>query len=155
MSTPTPLWSPSSERIAAANITRFIQRVNVACGARLTDYASLYQWSIEHREEFWAELWSFCGVRASRKYTSVIENGDAMPGAKWFVGSELNFAENLLARDDDTIALIFVMNGPGVASFPTSNYALKWRAWRQVSSALASSAAIASRGSCRTCPKPS
>src|SRR5436190_16147867 len=101
---PTPLWSPSAERIAAATITRFMQRVNATCRTHLTDYASLYQWSVEQRVDFWSELWNFCGVRASRPYTSVLENGNAMPGAKWFAGAQLNFAENLLARDDGATA---------------------------------------------------
>jgi acetoacetyl-CoA synthetase len=101
------LWIPSAERIADANITRFIQRVNANHGAGASDYDSLYRWSISDREKFWSELWRFCGVRASREWDSVLENGDAMPGAKWFTGARLNFAENLLAREDDSCALVF------------------------------------------------
>jgi len=103
----TPLWSPSPERIANANVTRFIARVNANHNQQLASFASLYDWSINNRELFWSELWRFCGVRASREWTRVLENGGAMPGAKWFTGAQLNFAENLLARDDDAAALIF------------------------------------------------
>jgi acetoacetyl-CoA synthetase len=103
----TPLWSPSAERIASANITRFIARVNANHQVHLTDYASLYEWSVTQREKFWAELWRFCGVRAASEWDSVLENGSAMPGAKWFKGARLNFAENLLGRDDDAPALVF------------------------------------------------
>jgi acetoacetyl-CoA synthetase len=102
-----PLWSPSSERIADTNVARFMRRVNANHAADAHDYASLYDWSIEHVELFWSELWRFCGVRASRDWDSVLDNGNAMPGAKWFTGARLNFAENLLARDDDSLALIF------------------------------------------------
>ncbi len=103
----TPLWSPSPARVANANITRFAQRVNANHQTTLSDYASLYEWSINHREQFWSELWRFCGVRASRDWDTVVENPDAMPGAKWFNGARLNFAENLLSRDDNAPALIF------------------------------------------------
>lgn len=103
----TPLWSPSPARIADANITRFMARVNANHQLALNDYASLHTWSVEQREAFWTEVWRFCGVRGTRDWTSVLENRDAMPGAKWFPGARLNFAENLLSRDDATPALIF------------------------------------------------
>jgi acetoacetyl-CoA synthetase len=102
-----PLWTPSPERIANANLTRFTHRANANHNANARDYASLYDWSIAHREEFWSELWKFCGVWSMREWDAVIENGSAMPGAKWFPGARLNFAQNLLSRDDDTPALIF------------------------------------------------
>jgi acetoacetyl-CoA synthetase len=103
----TPLWSPSPDRIADANITRFIARVNANHGARLTDYASLYNWSITHGEAFWNEVSEFCGLRAEKKPTTTLQNGDKMPGAQWFNGAHLNFAANLLWRNDDAPALIF------------------------------------------------
>jgi acetoacetyl-CoA synthetase len=105
--TPTPLWSPSADRIADANLTRFIARVNANRHANVSDYASLFDWSVQHREEFWTEVWRFCAMRAEKQFDSVLENGDAMPGAKWFTGARLNFAANLLWRNDDAPALIF------------------------------------------------
>jgi len=102
-----PLWSPSTERIADANVTRFIARVNANHQTALTDYASLYDWSVTQREQFWTEVWRFCAVRAERQPDSVLDNGNLMPGAKWFTGARLNFAANLLWRSDDALALIF------------------------------------------------
>jgi acetoacetyl-CoA synthetase len=107
MTDSNPLWSPSPDRIASANLTRFIARVNANHQTQLTNYTSLHEWSVSHRDTFWAELWRFCGVRASREWSNVLENSNAMPGAKWFTGARLNFAENLLARDDEAIALVF------------------------------------------------
>jgi acetoacetyl-CoA synthetase len=103
----TPLWSPSAERIANANLTRFMHRVNANHKTRIADYPALHEWSVNHPEEFWSELWKFCGVWAEREWDRVLENGAAMPGAKWFAGARLNFAQNLLSRDDDTPALVF------------------------------------------------
>jgi acetoacetyl-CoA synthetase len=88
-----PLWRPSAERVAQAELTRFAARHGIAP----PDYESLWRWSIEHRAEFWQSVWTHCGVRAQVAPRAVLENGDAMPGARWFVGSQLNFAEHLLA----------------------------------------------------------
>ncbi|HYM33829.1 MAG TPA: acetoacetate--CoA ligase, partial [Steroidobacteraceae bacterium] len=82
-------------------------RINANYRTHIADYASLYRWSTEYLEAFWTEVWRFCGVRADQEWTHVLENGDKMPGAKWFIGSRLNFAENLLWRNDDAPALIF------------------------------------------------
>ncbi len=57
--------------------------------------------------DFWAALWEFAGIRASKGYDRVIEDLNQFPGAKWFPGAKLNFAENLLRYRDDRVAFIF------------------------------------------------
>jgi acetoacetyl-CoA synthetase len=74
---------------------------------RADDYAALYDWSIESPAEFWAGVWDFCGIRARRRYDTVLRDAARMPGAKWFAGAELNFAENLLDHDASGTALVF------------------------------------------------
>jgi acetoacetyl-CoA synthetase len=86
---------------------RFMQAVNQGHGTDFTDYDSLYQWSVENIEVFWAEMWRFADIKASKHYRQVIDDSTGMPGAKWFTGSRLNFAENLLRYRDDQTALIF------------------------------------------------
>ncbi len=102
-----PLWRPSAERIAKSNLKRFADYVGDKHDVDGSDYASLHRWSVEHREVFWDALWDFSGVVASKKGEVILENGDRMPGARWFTQSRLNFAENLLRRRDDETALIF------------------------------------------------
>ena len=102
-----PLWEPSRERVEAAHITRFISLVNEKFSLNVGGYADLYQWSIDNREDFWASVWEFGEVIASKPYEKVLEDSPSMMGAKWFVGSELNFAENLLRFRDDRDALVF------------------------------------------------
>ncbi len=104
---PLPLWSPSPQRIADANLSRFMAEVNGGGNRPIQNYSELYDWSINHPEEFWPAVWHFCGVKASRLWDEVLTDGDKMPGAKWFSGARLNFAENLLRRRDDKTALIF------------------------------------------------
>jgi acetoacetyl-CoA synthetase len=103
----TPLWTPSKERIEQANMTRFMECVNEKYGKELTLYKELYQWSIDNIPEFWATMWDFGEIRASQNYTAVVDDVNKMPGARWFIGAKLNFAQNLLRYRDDHTAIIF------------------------------------------------
>ncbi|MBA3011178.1 MAG: acetoacetate--CoA ligase, partial [Desulfobacula sp.] len=103
----SPLWQPSDDRIKATNMYRFMTRVNKQFNKNFTDYPELWEWSVENLEDFWSLAWDFLDIKTSVPYTKVIENKDKMPGAKFFVGSKLNFAENLLQFRNDKTALIF------------------------------------------------
>ena len=102
-----PLWQPSEARARAANITRFIDYVNRTHGLNIENYAQLYEWSITEIADFWAVMWEFGDVRASAMYETVLEDLRRFPGARWFSGARLNFAENLLRFRDGRPALIF------------------------------------------------
>ncbi|MGH7790712.1 MAG: acetyl-coenzyme A synthetase N-terminal domain-containing protein, partial [Thermodesulfobacteriota bacterium] len=91
-----PLWKPSAERIRDANMTRYIEFVDEKHGQGFLTYDELYRWSIEDISTFWESIWEFGEIKASRKYETVIDDLNRMPGARWFIGAKLNFAENLL-----------------------------------------------------------
>jgi len=101
------LWEPSEERIKNTNMYRFMNFINAKHHRDFSEYASLYQWSIENISDFWASMWEFAEIIASRPYDQIIDDVGKMPGAKWFSGSLLNFAENLLRYRDDRPALVF------------------------------------------------
>jgi acetoacetyl-CoA synthetase len=101
-----PVWRPARERVERANMTAFARRVAARHGQALLDYAKLRIWSVEQSADFWVELWRFVDVRASRGWDRVLDDGDRMPGARWFAGARLNFAENLLRHRDDHLAII-------------------------------------------------
>ena len=101
------LWQPSEARIKASNMYRFMHVINERFGQDFTEYNDLYQWSIDNIPDFWATFWEFAGIVASQPYDQVIDNLHKMPGAQWFSGARLNFAENLLRYRDDQFALIF------------------------------------------------
>ena len=105
---PIPIWRPTPQQIEKANITRFQHEINSEHSLDLRGYQELHQWSIRDRESFWEAIWEFTGIVASTPYTRVLIDGDSLPGAKWFPGSQLNFAENLLRYRDEIPALVFV-----------------------------------------------
>ncbi len=101
-----PLWVPDTARIADANITAFTREAEARWGRSFADYAALHGWSIDQPAEFWTSIWEYGEVKGSRGDV-VLEDGDRMPGARWFPGARLNFAENLLRQRDDSDALVF------------------------------------------------
>jgi acetoacetyl-CoA synthetase len=101
------LWKPSEERIKNTNLYRFMNIINETYDQNFSEYEPLYQWSIENIPDFWANLWKFARIKSSRPYDQVLDDVRKMPGAKWFTGARLNFAENLLRYRDDRTALIF------------------------------------------------
>jgi len=108
------LWTPSEERITGSNMYRFMNFVNGRHEQHFTDYDGLYAWSVNNIVDFWADCWDFVGIKASRRFDRVIDDERKMPGAKWFSGARLNFAENLLRFQDDSVALIFQGEGQPV-----------------------------------------
>ncbi len=104
--TPKLLWQPSSERINSSNMMKFIKFVNKKYGYDFKDYDSLYDWSVNKISEFWESMWEFADIKASSPFDKVIDDETKMPGAKWFLGAKLNFAENLLRFKDERIAII-------------------------------------------------
>jgi acetoacetyl-CoA synthetase len=116
-----PIWAPDAERVRRANLTAFLQHIRdrrPPAAERVADFPSLYQWSIEHPDAFWPEVWAFCGVVCEERagvlpWDEVVLGLDRMAppdpalGPRWFVGSRLNFAENLLRFADDRPALVF------------------------------------------------
>jgi len=115
-----PLWTPSPDRIARANLTRFGQG---------RSYAELYQWSVNAPLEFWTAMWDFAGIRGVRGARVAVDL-DRMPGARFFPDATLNFAENLLGTDGDTPAIVAASE-----SGPTRT--VTWRQLRVESAAFA------------------
>ncbi|MCY1503992.1 Acetyl-coenzyme A synthetase [compost metagenome] len=103
-----PLWSPSPERIAATRMDAFRRHVNQRHGLQLSDYAGLHAWSVARRADFWQAIVDFFGVNFRTPPRAVLEEGPAMPDARWFPGATLSFAEHLLHRRDRHPALVAV-----------------------------------------------
>ena len=101
-----PLWTPSPERAAASAMARFSAEAGRIAGRSLDDFRALHAWSIEDSEGFWSLVWDFCEV-VGEKGARVVENGEAMPGARFFPDARLNYAENLLRGSGYGDAIVF------------------------------------------------
>lgn len=101
-----PTWHPSAERVASANLTRFMVEAKSVSGRQLNNYRALWQWSVDCPADFWRLVWKFCGVIGDEKGVVLKDNGQ-MFGAQFYPDARLNFAENLLRRSDSGEALVF------------------------------------------------
>ncbi len=105
------LWKPSEEQIKNSNMYRFMNVINEKYHQNFSEFEPLYQWSIENIADFWENFWEFADIIASKPYEQAIDDVAKMPGARWFSGARLNFAQNLLRFRDDKVALIFKGEG--------------------------------------------
>jgi acetoacetyl-CoA synthetase len=89
------LWQPSEERLKNAGLTRYMGWLKTRKGLAFADYHALWQWSVDQVEDFWESIWQYYDIKASSPYTRVLAERK-MPGAKWFEGARLNYAEHAL-----------------------------------------------------------
>ena len=106
-----PLWQPTEDQIRHTNMADYIRFLAEEYGIELDTYPPLHAWSVAHPEDFWTSIWRYAGIIASQPWHQVLVDADRFPGAQWFTGSRLNFAENLLwaAKDEhlkNKIALV-------------------------------------------------
>jgi acetoacetyl-CoA synthetase len=103
--TPTPLWSPSAERVERARLTAFARWVQETRSVKVTEsYDQLWSWSVRDVEGFWEAIWEHFDVQASGPGGPVLADA-SMPGARWFPTKSLNYAEHVLRADRDPGAL--------------------------------------------------
>ncbi len=107
MTVDSPLWTPTRDRIRAAAITRFTARAQPAL--KDAGYGALHRWSVANRAEFWSALWDFAGIVGDKGPPPYLLDGRRLPGSRWFSAARLNYAENLLRRGDDHLALVSVL----------------------------------------------
>lgn len=101
-----PIWTPSPARIGRANMTRFIESVNQRYGQTIRTYEQLHEWSIRALPDFWADIWRFLEIKHTAGYDEIVDDSSKMPGANWFIGAKLNYAQNLLWHRSRRTALI-------------------------------------------------
>jgi acetoacetyl-CoA synthetase len=90
----TLLWEPSAQMQEQSNLTHYMRWLAREKGLHISENEALWQWSVDHLEDFWASLWEYFDIKASQPYTTVLTS-PTMPGAQWFVGAELNYAEHV------------------------------------------------------------
>ncbi len=105
MGEPKVLWTPSEERIERTTLTRYMRWLEEKHGLHFDGYHDLWRWSVFDLEAFWRSIVDFCGVRFAEGGERVL-GSEVMPGAAWFPGSRLSYAEHVFAgKDDDALAI--------------------------------------------------
>jgi len=102
-----PVWQPNPQLAEQSHMQQFMRAAGAGCNRNLNNWDTLYDWSLAQPADFWAEVAKYTGINFSRQADDVLIDGDKMPGARWFVGSRLNYAENLLRDNASEQALIF------------------------------------------------
>jgi acetoacetyl-CoA synthetase len=92
------LWTPDAATVEKSHVMRFIAWLERERGLTFADYEALRQWSVSDLEGFWSAIWAFYDIKSERPYERILESRE-MPGARWFVGSRVNFAEHMLRHE--------------------------------------------------------
>ncbi len=116
------IWTPGQAVIESANLTHYMRWLAARRGLHFSNYAGLWRWSVTEVEAFWESLWEYFGLRYAQRWETALEER-RMPGARWFPGSRLNFAENIFARR--------------TAERPMMLYQSEWEPLREISWAQA------------------
>src|SRR6201982_2033214 len=92
------LWAPSPQQVAQANVTAFTGWLGRERGLHLDGYHALWRWSVTDLEGFWQAVWDYFGIASSSPAARVL-GSRTMPGAQWFPGARLNYAEHVLRNE--------------------------------------------------------
>jgi len=118
------LWTPSAQFAADSNIARYMTWLN-ARGVAVADYEALWRWSVTDIEGFWTSIWDYFKVDSSTPYRQVLDS-KSMPGAKWFEGSRVNYAEHMLRHEPRAAA------GEAVFHHATETRPLETMSWQEL-----------------------
>ena len=126
----TLLWQPTEKQKNDANLTRYMKWLEAQKGLQFEDYHALWDWSVNETQDFWESLWEYFEIRSHAPYTQVLQN-EWMPGAEWFSGSQLSFAEHVFRNETEkSPAIIF-------RSETTEYEEISWESLKQQVSSLA------------------
>ncbi|MGK7388744.1 MAG: acetoacetate--CoA ligase [Candidatus Cyclobacteriaceae bacterium M2_1C_046] len=128
METVKKLWSPDQQTIRNANLTNYMHWLKSQNKGDFENYQELWEWSVEHIEDFWASLWQYFDIISHKSYTKIL-TGDQMPDYNWFEGAQLNFAEHVFRKANDQHPALL---------FKRENDELKEISWAELKSKVAS-----------------
>jgi acetoacetyl-CoA synthetase len=117
------LWTPSAAQVEDANLTKFAKWLARERGMQFESYDALWQWSVTELEEFWQAMWDYFGIESSAPHTRVLGKR-TMPGAEWFPGARLNYAQHILRNERAGIdALLFMSETTPLIGTPWETFA--------------------------------
>ncbi len=101
------LWQPNPAKMKQSQMYEFMLLIDEKYHLPEPTYPALHKWSVENIANFWMEFWEYAQIINSHQFSQVVDDAQKMPGAKWFPGAKLNYAENLLQHRGDKTAIIF------------------------------------------------
>jgi acetoacetyl-CoA synthetase len=130
MSDVAPIWRPAPEAIEGSELTRYTRWLAATRGRTFADYEALWDWSTSDLEGFWGSLWEYFDIAASAPYERVLGRR-TMPGAEWFPGAQLSYAEHIFrGKRDDDVAIIHASETRALAE-------LRWGELRELTAQIA------------------
>jgi acetoacetyl-CoA synthetase len=117
------VWTPPPEAATTSQLARYTAWLADRTGRSFADYGELWRWSVDELESFWESVWRYFQIRSSTPYAAPL-SGRVMPGARWFAGARLNYAEHALRHADDDRAALVCVDEEGVTQ------ELSWRELR-------------------------
>jgi acetoacetyl-CoA synthetase len=93
------LWTPSEEFANNSNVGKYIAWLKEKGIVDVADYQALWQWSVDHVEDFWASLWDYFEILSDTPYSKVVDSLEMGPGRRWFIDSRVNVAEHILRNE--------------------------------------------------------
>jgi acetoacetyl-CoA synthetase len=130
MSDVAPIWRPTPEAIDGSELIRFQRWLAATHGLTFADYEALWAWSTTDLEGFWGSLWEYFNVVASAPYEHVLGRR-TMPGAEWFPGAQLSYAEHIFrGKRDDGVAIVHASETRPLAE-------LRWGELRELTAQIA------------------
>ena len=94
------LWKPTRKRVENTSLFKFIKHVNIQHNQKIDNFEALHKWSVENRNYFWDEVWNFYNVIGEKGDGPYLEPENSLPGTKFFPNGTLNYAENMLKKND-------------------------------------------------------
>lgn len=117
------LWTPSPAQVHAANLTKFAAWLARERGLQFSSYDALWHWSVTDLQGFWQAIWDYFGIQSSARHTRVLGKR-TMPGAEWFPGARLNYAQHVLRHErPGSDALLFMTETTPLAGVPWESFA--------------------------------
>ena len=101
------LWEPTLKRVEGTSLFKFIKHINLKYREKIDNFKELHIWSVENRNYFWDEVWNFYNVIGEKGDKPYVIPENSLPGTKFFPNGMLNYAENMLKKNDNDIAITF------------------------------------------------
>ena len=117
------LWTPTAAQVEDTNLSRFAQWLARERGLQFDSYEAMWKWSVSHIEDFWQAMWDYFGIQSSAQHTRVLGK-HTMPGAEWFPGARLNYAQHILRNERvGADALLFMSETTPLMGVPWEGFA--------------------------------